>query len=566
MDEIQQLLTAIYGHETAAAIRPRLDGLIDHYRHLIQPRSTSYYFDQGDAVLITYGDMVQRPGEPPLRTLSRFLNGHLKDVVSCVHLLPFYPYSSDDGFSVIDYYAVDAALGTWNDVAEIGRAFRLMFDAVVNHISAQSHWFQSFLRDEPPYCDYFTTVEPAADLSTVFRPRARPLLTEVETTAGPRHVWSTFSPDQIDLNYANPDVLLAIIDVLLFYVVKGAELLRLDAIAFMWKEIDTRCLHLPQTHQIIQLWRRILDDVAPQVALITETNVPHQENISYFGDGSNEAQMVYNFSLPPLTLHAFHTGNAETLSEWAGTLTLPSNRVTFFNFLASHDGIGLVPARGLLSETAVAAMAERVQRLGGHVSYRHNPDGTQSAYELNINYLDALADPQQPAADPALMANRFLAAQAIMLSLRGVPGVYFHSLFGSRGWPEGVQPGGQARTINRQKVPVQQIEAELMRDGSLRRRVFAGYSHLLRTRARSAAFHPHGAQEIHRLHPAVFALQRTAPDGTESVLCLHNVSAVEARVALPTGKFSDMLSGITYAGPTAVTLVPYQVRWLYEEQ
>src|SRR5690606_35016656 len=108
------------------------------------------------------------------------------------------------------------------------------------------------------------------------------------------------SADQVDLNFKNPAVLLATTRALLFYVEHGAKFIRLDAIAYLWKEIGTPCIHLPQTHQVIQLMRAVLDEVAPDVRLITETNVPHPDNISYFGAGTNEAQLVYNFALPPL--------------------------------------------------------------------------------------------------------------------------------------------------------------------------------------------------------------------------------------------------------------------------
>jgi sucrose phosphorylase len=570
MDEtIMDLLTFIYGPEPAAQLQPRLEALMQAYGSRIKAERTGSYFGHSDALLITYGDMVRRqpprgPDEPPLRTLAGLLDRHLRGVISIVHLLPFCPYTSDDGYSVVDYKLVDPALGDWPDVAEIGRQFRLMFDAVVNHISASSDWFQRYLQDDPAYRDYFITVDPALDLSAVFRPRALPLLTEVQTAAGPRHVWTTFSTDQIDLNFANPEVMLAMVDVLLFYVAQGADLIRLDAIAFMWKEFGTNCLHLPEAHSIIQLWRRILDIVAPQTAIVTETNVPHLENISYFGDGRNEAQMVYNFSLPPLTLHAFHTGNAEILSAWAQTLSLPSDTVTFLNFLASHDGIGVTPARGYLPESEVAAMAERVLELGGQVSYRNMPDGSRSAYELNINYLDALGDPAATETDK-LRAERFLAAQAIMLSLRGVPGIYFHSLFGSRGWPEGAEQTGRARTINRQKVEVEPLEAELATAGSLRQLVFSGYRRMLQARAESAAFHPNGEQEILNLHPAVFAVRRSALDGGESVLCLQNVSAQAVDVHLPMGRAVDLISGRLYPDSSHILLSPYQVLWLREE-
>ena len=567
-NELYEHLAFLYGAEQAAPLIEKLDQLITAFEADV-PQSVKHSqtrVTERDAVLITYGDMVHSERETPLHTLAKFLTERIAGLISSVHLLPFYPYSSDDGFSVIDYWAVDSQLGTWQDIAAVGQGFRLMFDAVINHISAQSEWFQGFLQGEEAFQDYFTIVDPDTDLSQVFRPRALPLLTKAETAVGPKYVWTTFSDDQIDLNFDNPEVALKIIELLLFYVRQGAELIRLDAIGFMWKEIGTTCIHLPQTHRLIQLMRSVLNRAAPGVVLLTETNVPHKDNISYFGNGRNEAQMVYNFTLPPLTLHSFHTGNAGALSRWAASLTLPSDQVTFFNFLASHDGIGLTPVRGILDDTAVTVMADRVKQLGGHVSYKNNPDGSQSAYELNINYLDALGDPEQD--EPLdLVARRFLAAQAIMLALRGVPGIYFHSLFGSRGWPEGVQQTGRARTINRQKLQRQQIEQELADEQSLRYQVFGGYANLLRQRTTHPAFHPNGGQEIVFTHESVFALWRRAMDGKTAVLCLHNVSMESHPLDIPVdnNQFVDLLSGQTLGsvdGRLWPTISPYQVLWL----
>lgn len=562
-------LQFLYGPEMAATVWPAVQSRLAAFPPINRPPRA---FSEADAILITYGDMVQEAGKPPLQTLHEFLTPRLEELIPAVHLLPFYPYSSDDGFSVINYTAVDPALGTWADIANLGRHFRLMFDAVINHISAESDWFQAFLRGEAPYDDYFITVPPGLDLSQVFRPRTLPLLTPVQTAGGEKLVWTTFSPDQIDLNFQNPAVLLAILDVLLFYVQQGTEYLRLDAIAYLWKIIGTSCIHLPQTHRLIQFFRAALDEVAPHTVLITETNVPHPDNVAYFGDGRNEAQMVYNFSLPPLTLHAFHQGEATTLSNWASTLTLPSDQVTFFNFLASHDGIGVTPARGILSPAAITALAERVQALGGYVSYRSNPDGSQGPYELNINYLDALGDPDKPNETAEHKAARFLAAQAIMLALRGVPGIYFHSLFGSRSWPEGVAQTGRYRTINREKLERGRIEQELAEPGSLRHYVYNGYRHLLQARlAAGRAFHPTGEQQILFWHESIFALRRTSPNGRDHVLCLHNVADRPVELTMPagdlptsSGQLTDLITGSTYRLPTTqtLTLAPYQVQWL----
>jgi sucrose phosphorylase len=373
-------------------------------------------------------------------------------------------------------------------------------------------------------------------------------------------VWTTFSTDQIDLNYRNPSVLLAAIEVLLTYVARGADVIRLDAVTFLWKELGTSCIHLPETHRIIQLFRSVLNAVAPAVLLITETNVPHEENVSYFGDGTNEADLVYNFALPPLTLHAFHTADASVLSEWADGMRAPSEITTFFNFLASHDGIGVGGARGYLSDHDIVAMADRVEDLGGNVSYQATPGGGRLPYELNINYLDALGEPNVDETEE-LVARRFLTSQAVMLSLQGMPAIYFHSLFGSRGWPDGVVQTGAYRTVNRQKLERQRIEDELRIGGSLRNVVFSGYTALLRARAAHTAFAPSAEQRIIRLHRSVFAVMRTSEQG--SVLCLHNVSnepvAVDVSALIP-GDATDVIALGSYE--PKFELGPYQALWL----
>ena len=550
-------LEFLYGAEKAPQLSERLQNLLAGYRDRIERRNV--HLTEHDAILITYGDQIQCPPEAPLRTLGVFCRKYLKGAVNGIHILPFYPWTSDDGFSVLDYRKVDPALGDWSDILAMQDEFLLMFDGVINHISAQSEWFKSFLHDESNYRDYFLVVDGSPDLSQVIRPRVLPLLTAFSTPTGEKRVWTTFSDDQIDLNFQNPEVLIEILDILLMYVERGATFIRLDAIAYLWKEIGTSCIHLPQTHRVVQLIRAALDEIAPHVHLITETNVPHEDNISYFGDGYNEAQLVYNFALAPLTLHAFNTGNAGILSAWANTLSLPSDRTTFFNFLASHDGIGLNPARGFLSIAELDALIEKTIAHGGLISYKQNSDGTQSGYEMNINYFDALSDPKGD--EPLeLQVDRFMAAQAIMLSLVGVPGIYFHSLFGSRGWMDGVGQTGRNRTINRQKFEIGSLVAELDDSQSLRARVYSRYRQLLSARRGSSAFHPHGAQVVKDLHPAVFAIERWSPDKASRVLCLHNVSTRPVQMRLPFDRGIELYTNKPLLGSN-VSLKPYQVLW-----
>jgi sucrose phosphorylase len=496
---ISEHLAALYGESAATQIQPLVQALMAKHTATAaaqaQPRRRSWPLTERDILLITYPDQVQEPGARPLQTLTEFCERHARDVVSGIHLLPFYPWSSDDGFAVKDYFATDPAFGSWEDVRRLGRSFDLMIDAVFNHLSVEGEWFERFLRDEPEFHDFFVTIEGDPDLSQVVRPRALPLLTEFQTARGPRRVWTTFSADQADLNFKNPRVLLAVLEALLFYARQGARFIRLDAIAFLWKEIGTTCLHLPQTHPVIQLMRAMLDEAAPQVLLITETNVPHAANVSYFGNGMNEAQLVYNFALPPLVLHSFATGNAAQLTRWAQSLALPSARVTFFNFLASHDGIGLNPARGILNDAEIDALVRRTLKHGGLISYKDMPDGSRLPYEMNINYLDALSNPaeREPA---ALAARKFLTAHAILLSLQGVPGIYFHSMFGSRGDRAGAEAGGIPRQINREKLDRFRLEEQLHQAPALRPCVWCGFKELLRIRRAHCAFHPQAAQRV----------------------------------------------------------------------
>jgi glycosidase len=531
---------------------------------------TKLSLTQRDALLITYGDQVTEAGQAPLQALNDFLRKRLAGIVSGMHLLPFYPSSSDDGFAVKDFFAVDPALGSWNDIAGIGQNFDLMFDGVLNHVSAQGDWFQAFLRGDPKFRDFFITVNDDLDLSQVVRPRALPLLTEFETSTGPQNVWTTFSADQVDLNFKNPEVFLAVVDALLFYVEKGARFIRLDAIAYLWKELGTSCIHLPQTHRIVQLLRKVLDQVAPYVLLITETNVPHADNLSYFGDGTNEAQLVYNFALPPLVLHSLATGNAEALTRWAANLRLPSDHVTFFNFLASHDGIGLNPARGILSNSEIEALVRRTQDHGGYVSWKQNSDGTKSPYELNISYFDAISDPANSSEPIGTQVDRFMAAQAIMLALAGMPGIYFHSIFGSRNDRAGADASKIPRRINRQKFIRAELERELADEDSLRSQVFARFKHLLAVRRAEPAFNPNARQQVLRLDPRVFALLRTRGDKSKTVLCLHNLSNEKVAIALEisglqTGRWVDVArpgrAFTTNDAGAKLDLAPYEVLW-----
>jgi glycosidase len=562
MDWLQHRLREICG-PAGEAWAPQFARLVESMEPGIA--SAGSWWDERDAVLIAYGDHVNSPGQRPLRALRNFLvQQEIAPLFSMLHLLPFFPATSDDGFSVIDYRQVDPALGDWDDVQALGQSFDLMFDLVLNHVSQHSRWFQEYLQGREPYVRYFHEVEPTTDLSAVARPRSLPLLTEFSTTRGPRHVWTTFSDDQVDLNFDEPRVLLDLTEVLLDYVRRGARMVRLDAVAYVGKRIGTPCIHLPQAHAVVKFFRELLARVAPRVLLLTETNVPHAENVSYFGDG-DQAHMVYQFSLPPLLLDAWLNEDAEPLVRWLADLAPAPAGTTFFNFTASHDGIGVRPLEGLVSSERFERLIHAVRAREGLVSTRRGLGGRDLPYEMNITYFDALAEPGDR--DETAQVRRFLATQALMLALRGMPGVYFSSLFGAPNDLAGVRQTGLARRINRRKFDGQELSQMLAQPGSSHAAVLAGYRHLLATRRQCPAFHPDGDQQVWTdVPPWLVAVQRTSPDQRQRIAVLVNVSnqpqSWQLAPQFAGGPMRDVLSGRSWPDLKSLEFGPCETFWL----
>lgn len=557
--KIKSLISLVYGDSFSEMQLESLSEKISSAANVISEKRKSGW-DEKDVVLITYADQFYNEGENALPVFTRFYNRWLSRSFSHVHLLPFYPWSSDDGFSVIDYHDVAPETGTWRDVAELKQFTSLMFDFVCNHMSAKSQWFAHYLAQKPGYEDFFISVDPQTDLSAVTRPRALPLLTPFTLDDGSvRYLWTTFSDDQVDLNFASPQVLIAMVAVLLHYLVEGARYIRLDAVGFMWKIPGTRCIHLEQTHRLIQLFRAITDAVAPGTVIITETNVPHKDNVSYFGDGENEAQMVYQFSLPPLVLHAVHRQDVRALCQWASSLELPSKQTTWFNFLASHDGIGLNPLRGILPESEILSLVETLQQEGALVNWKNNPDGTRSPYEINVTYLDALS--YQDCED-SLRIARFILAHAVLLSFPGVPAIYIQSIIGSRNDYDGVERLGYNRAINRKKYCAGEIDGELEDKNGLRNKVYCQLSALIALRRQEKAFHPDSQAFFETSGEHVFKIVRIADDG-ERITALFNFSNDIQCVFFNRQSGKDLITGINISDMT-LTLNPWQVMWIKE--
>lgn len=566
---LKSRLVTVYGDQADTALAAVEAEFAELLANPDAPTLEEPRWSERDVVLITYADQLRSStGEAsPLATLQQWLtDNQLEEVLNTVHLLPFCPFSSDDGFSVIDYLQVDPESGTWEDIAELGKPFDLMFDLVLNHLSQYSEWYQAYKRGEAPYDKFFVEADPSLDYSQVTRPRSLPLLTPVEVNGETRHVWTTFSADQIDLNYEEPVVLARMLRILVEYARRGARILRLDAVAFLWKRLGTTCMHLTETHELIKLMRDMLAHFAPRTLVLTETNVPHAENVSYFGEldpqtgESDEAHMVYQFSLPPLLLEAFLSGDATALRDWLSNLAPPPPGCTFFNFTASHDGVGVRPLEGLVSDERFAAMVEAVDKRGAIINTRRKPDGTDTPYELCVAYFSALA-PNEP--DEELHLQRFLASQAVMLALRGMPAIYFHSLVATPNDTAGAESSGIARRINRRKYERGELDG-LLAEGTLQRRAFDGYRRLLAKRIEEPAFHPDAKQTVvDTKNDAVLAFVRESLDGGSRILVACNVSEVEQTIPVP-GQVAmiELLGGVILDPTPTITLAPGQVVWL----
>ncbi|MGQ2375409.1 alpha-amylase family glycosyl hydrolase [Companilactobacillus zhachilii] len=505
--------------------------------------------------LITYGDAVYRKDEAPLVTLRRTI-GCTSPFITDVHILPMFPYTSDDGFSVTNYNEINPELGTWQDVREFGNERRLMFDFVANHSSKSGSWFNKFLNLEKNFENAFLKKSEISDTTKVIRPRVGPLFHSYKKSSGKEvSIWTTFSEDQVDNNVRDPYTLGRLTQVLLNYSKNGASSIRLDAIGFLWKESGTTCMHLPQTHSIVRMWKSIINCYAPNTQIITETNVPQKENISYLGNGENEATQVYQFPLPPLVLYSFVQQDASVLTKWASEIHSMGEKATFFNFLASHDGIGMRPTEGLLSESQRENLVSHVLDCGGKVSYKINSDGSKSVYELNINYGDALGNTSD---SESTQTKKIIAAHNILLSFIGVPAIYYHSLFGSHGDFEAVNKTKDNRQINREKLNADDLIIEL-KDNKYRRTIHQGLSKLIQIRGQHSEFNPYGQQEVKNYNKSIFAFERYNKGLKSRILCITNISENRVSVDLPfTGK--DIIRNVEIKNK--IKIEPYEFYWI----
>ena len=554
--EVLSYLIQLYGSSQGQRLHDQLRGMARQTAGKLAAKRRES--PRSEALLICYGDSLLRDDKPPLQALNDFSNSYLKGVLTGIHVLPFFPSSSDDGFAVIDYRSVRSDLGSWSDIQDLAENFDVMADLVINHCSREHVWFTDFITNVAPGKDYFFEIEGSPDLKEVLRPRNSPLLTEVHTRNGIRRVWTTFSDDQVDLNFANPEVLLEFASTLFFYVQMGARYIRLDAIAYLWKRLGTTCMSLPETHMVVRILRGLIDVEDLPVTLITETNVPHDENVSYFGEG-NEAHLVYQFSLAPLLLFSYLTGEAQALVDWTRNLAPPPEGCSYFNFIASHDGIGLRPLEGLLSEADVCRLIDIVHDRGGFASMRSTPGGEERAYELNIALFSAFGGDDENIA-------AYVGAHQLLMAYQGVPGLYLNALLGRSNDYQYMEATGRTRSINRGSWSLEALVDAFEDSASHHAKIFQGLSHSLRLRSEQSAFLPASQQRFiagsgdylmflrHNTHQRLLVVASF----------VSHAQVIEWPDALSsvTGVAVDLLSGEDIEANAAISLGGFQVMWL----
>ena len=566
---IQQLATIYKNVALEQSFDDIAQGLLNTMRlsnevAVIKPYTNQW--SEEDVMLITYGDSVIKANEPPLKTLKHFLDRTIENTINSVHILPFFPYSSDDGFAVIDYSSVNESLGTWQDIESISKDYHLMSDLVINHCSSRSAWFDNFIKGEGQGSDYFFTALPGDNLSDVVRPRTSPLLKEVETGKGKKFVWCTFSHDQVDFDFRNPEVLKAFTSTIRQYLDMGVKIFRLDAIAFLWKVVGSTSVNLPETHEVVRLLRTLIESAEPQAIIITETNIPNTQNLTYFGN-ANEAHGIYNFSLPPLLLNTLLTGNCLYLKRWLMSMPPSQDGTMYFNFIASHDGIGLRPAEGLLSEDELDNLVHTVENFGGKISWRTSDNGEQKAYEMNISLYDAMQGTVN-GKDEWNFA-RFICAHAIMFALEGIPGIYIHSLLGTQNDYKKLENTHHNRSINRRRWQEEALEEALADNDLHHAKVLSTLKSLLNTRIKQSAFHPNATQFTLHLGLQLFGFWRQSQDRKQSIFCVSNIS--DQVIALPLSELNLIITDswfelINKNEITELTqellLKPYQTVWI----
>ena len=564
-EKVKQYLFQIYSNDLS---KKQINNLFLNIKSIFtQPmkRSKNKLWSEKDFLLITYADSIKKNNQKNFTTLNSFLKKYCKEF-SYIHILPFFPFSSDDGFAVEDYKKIKIEHGSWKDLKKITKTFDIMVDLVINHCSSKNKLFKNFLEDKNPGKNFFINSEKKFPKSNkIVRPRSSDLSKKVLVNGKNTYVWCTFGHDQVDFDFRNPNVLLYFFEIIKFYLDQDIKALRLDAVAFLWKELGTRCINLPQTHNIIRLIRLIIDRFYNKTLVITETNIPSHENLTYFGN-NNEAHCIYNFSLAPLLIHAVVSGNSFYLKKWSRGMPPAQENNSYLNFLSTHDGIGMRPVEGILPENEIQKYFNFFKKQGGLFSYRTNA-GKKSVYEVNITLLEAFKECYN--GKDKFVLERFILAHTILFSMEGIPAIYIQNYLGSKNDNAKVKKTNSFRSINRRNWNFDSLVKIFKNKSNINSKILHSLNRLMVLRKKQIAFHPNATQFTLQLGDIFFGIWRQSIDRSQSIFCISNLTNVKQKISLldinliSTNNWFDILSNkkIKNIGDELL-FKPYQTFWI----
>ncbi len=567
-----KLLETIYSDNTTEEIdfiSTQLLQILDDFseKSANEEISNKERWNQSHSVLITYADSIYKNGEATLITLRDLLSNYFGSLSNVVHILPFLKSTSDGGFAVSSYETLEEKFGSWDDLKSISKNHNLMADLVLNHVSSSHTWVQEFIKSQEPGISNVFSPDQNLDWSNVVRPRSSSLFSQINTEDGPKQVWTTFGPDQIDLNWHNPKMNLEFLNLIITYLSNGIKWFRLDAVGFIWKESGTTCLHLPKAHSIVKILRFLLTNLLDDGVLITETNVPQKENLSYLIP-EDEAHMAYNFPLPPLLLEAIITSRADILNSWIFDWPKLPSDTTLFNFTASHDGVGLRALEGLMNEQRIKDLLINCEKRGGLVSHRRLSNGEDKPYELNISWWSAMEDSGRDS--HRYQFERFILTQLLVMALKGVPAFYLPALLASENDIKSFSMTGQRRDLNREKFKLDNLLSVLNNPESNANKNLKFLRNAMDVRSNLEQFHPSSEMKcLSKGRSDIVVIKRGK--GPKSIFAIHNMTDNKINYQLNDEdlpntidndfNMQDFLISTKY-NLKNISLDPFQVIWL----
>lgn len=407
---------------------------------------------KNQAMLITYSDSLGKN----LKDLKNVLEGPLKDVVGGIHILPFFPSSGDRGFAPMDYTKVDPAFGDWSDIEALSKDYYLMFDFMINHISAKSPYFLDFLekKDESAYADLFIRYknfwpngEPTqedVDLIYKRKPRA-PYRIATFADGSEEKVWCTFDEQQIDLDVTTETTRQFIQENLEQLAGHGASIIRLDAFAYANKKIGTNCFFVePDIWEMLHFPRQLLAPKDVEILPEIHEHYTIQQKIA------EQDYYVYDFALPMLVLHALYSGHVNRLIHWMEIC--PRKQ---FTTLDTHDGIGVVDVKDLLTDEEIEETREALYAQGANVKKIYSTEAYNNLdiYQINCTYYSALGNNDQA----------YLLARVLQCFAPGIPQIYYVGLLAGENDIELLESSKEGRNINRHYYDLDEIEQQVQR-------------------------------------------------------------------------------------------------------